>query len=523
MGCSAPEEPAQSASTATAVEADAGAGTADAAAADAARPPEHAADSGVCTPMSLDGALPLDVEIDTRGKASAREASCGGTDAPEVALSFTAPSTGTFSFTTEGSRFNTVLYALDGDCAGPELGCNDDRAGLASALELDLEAGQSVVLVIDGFEGQAGRAHLRLSELARSSCCEGSLAPGCGSAAVETCVCALDDFCCTTAWDDVCAEYAANECAACQGGGGGACEAVATFGPDDAMLSAALDGTSDAASASCGNPAAPDVLFGFTAEAAGAYTFATRGSAIADTVLAVLDGSGCDGAELACNDDDGGELDSRVTVELAAGQSVTLLVESWDDEPGEVALAVSRDAPAEVASCTPFAVTDALPLTVSGQVQGDAGALEPSCALFGSHGEVVYELVAPDDGTYRFDTRGSEADTILQLLDGDCSGAELACNDDPDDGELSAQLEVPLVAGQHVLLVVDSFDGAGSYVLGVARISSEADVDACCEAHASSGCAAAAVETCVCAADARCCEGSWDALCAAQAQGCGGC
>jgi hypothetical protein len=47
----------------------------------------------------------------------------------------------------------------------------------------------------------------------------------------------------------------------------------------------------------------------------------------------------------------------------------------------------------------------------------------------------------------------------------------------------------------------------------------------CCQAHGMPGCVDAAVETCVCAQDASCCQAGWDATCvqAVDALGCGTC
>jgi len=45
-------------------------------------------------------------------------------------------------------------------------------------------------------------------------CCERSDEPGCQDAALETCVCDIDDFCCLTSWDTFCVEAAIEDCGA---------------------------------------------------------------------------------------------------------------------------------------------------------------------------------------------------------------------------------------------------------------------------------------------------------------------
>jgi hypothetical protein len=55
-----------------------------------------------------------------------------------------------------------------------------------------------------------------------NDCCANNQTPGCQDAAVEACVCALDAYCCDTAWDDVCAGMADNDCGhSCGGQGSG--------------------------------------------------------------------------------------------------------------------------------------------------------------------------------------------------------------------------------------------------------------------------------------------------------------
>jgi hypothetical protein len=112
------------------------------------------------------------------------------------------------------------------------------------------------------------------------------------------------------------------------------------FGPGAAQGSTA--GMVDDFGASCGSGAfAPDVAFDWVAPGTGNFTFDTFGSAY-DTVLHLRDGS-CDGPELACNDDWDGSLQSRVTVFLAGGASVGVIVDGFQGAAGSFLLNIAGD------------------------------------------------------------------------------------------------------------------------------------------------------------------------------------
>ena len=169
---------------------------------------------------------------------------------------------------------------------------------------------------------------------------------------------------------------------------------------------------------SCGGAAAPEATFAWTAPAAGRYTIDTFDSGF-DTVLYVLDGATCGGAELGCNDDfrtsescsvegdedgngladcddphcenssscvtdapedcvdeadnDGDDLVdcddpdcgrdpscmwsesvyySRLTLDLAAGQEIVVVVDGWDAQSlGDVVLGFNEEPPSEESEC----------------------------------------------------------------------------------------------------------------------------------------------------------------------------
>ena len=68
-------------------------------------------------------------------------------DGEDLSFSFTAPMTASYAFSTFGSDFDTLLAAYDG-CDGTELACNDEAiVSIQSKVLLDLEAGETVILV----------------------------------------------------------------------------------------------------------------------------------------------------------------------------------------------------------------------------------------------------------------------------------------------------------------------------------------------------------------------------------------
>ncbi|HWB74839.1 MAG TPA: hypothetical protein VG755_07780 [Nannocystaceae bacterium] len=240
-------------------------------------------------------ALPAMFEGDTTRAGSSFAGPCGGAAAPDASFVFTAPHAGSFAFDTLAGcpisdelgpshdlpicPMDTVLYALDGECDGDVLACADDSFGTASVLGLQLEAEQTVTIVVDGVGAIGGPFTLRASELAIA----------CPIAAIDTVPSTVS-----------------------------AQTAIATNGHD----------------AQCfGNGNHPDAMFTFTAPHAGMFAFDTPQTAF-DTLVFVLDGV-CDGDELACS------YELPVEVSLAAGQTVTVGVEGlFASDVGELQLRV---------------------------------------------------------------------------------------------------------------------------------------------------------------------------------------
>ena len=89
-------------------------------------------------------------------------ASCAS-DGPDVAFAWTAPSAAVWTFSLVGSSYDTVITLQSPDCAGSELACNDDFSGLQSETTANLAAGESVIVVVDGYNSNSGNYTLAIN------------------------------------------------------------------------------------------------------------------------------------------------------------------------------------------------------------------------------------------------------------------------------------------------------------------------------------------------------------------------
>ncbi|MBZ0118554.1 MAG: hypothetical protein K8H88_16240, partial [Sandaracinaceae bacterium] len=118
-----------------------------------------------CPDLDLGSRLGLVATGNTSTSTNDTVPSCSrGSTAPDLAFRWTAPSSGSFVIDTEGSAYDTMLYVLT-DCGGPELpgACDDDSGtGTTSRLVVTLTAGQSVVIVVDGWGSSRGFFRLNI-------------------------------------------------------------------------------------------------------------------------------------------------------------------------------------------------------------------------------------------------------------------------------------------------------------------------------------------------------------------------
>ena len=94
----------------------------------------------------------------------------GGTEgSEEIVLAFQAPEAGPYIFDTAGSSFDTVLQ-LRKSCTGDVQYCNDDASGneRTSLIRVELEAGEVVIVAVDGFNRESGATVINVSGVEQS-------------------------------------------------------------------------------------------------------------------------------------------------------------------------------------------------------------------------------------------------------------------------------------------------------------------------------------------------------------------
>lgn len=101
----------------------------------------------------------------TTGAGSSFQPSCAySNNAPDAVYTWTAPSSGSYVFTTGASSYDTVLELRPYGNPNASLGCNDDwGTTLSSSVTVSLAAGQTVYVIIDGYGAASGNYLLNIA------------------------------------------------------------------------------------------------------------------------------------------------------------------------------------------------------------------------------------------------------------------------------------------------------------------------------------------------------------------------
>ncbi|MEQ1567504.1 MAG: hypothetical protein ABMA64_17820, partial [Myxococcota bacterium] len=398
-----------------------------------------------------------------------------------------APTGGRYVFSVRNEAFEVVLSVLD-TCGGPELACKPQPA-------VDLAAGQTVVVVVDGFAAaDAGTFTLAALPIASREDCSVGLDedldtlfdcadPDCSGSArcAEDCTAPLDED------QDGLFDCADSDCTAAPN-----CQPTCPDASLDTLPAGVVLDTSfhpDQVQISCGAVRAADSTVSFVAPTDGRYVVTVRGAGDVLTASDLIGGSvavldGCGGAELACAASPDGALDAELAVDLVAGQTAAVVVEGANTQAaGQVEVVVTPagaveagcddrvdddgdglrdcfdpDCSAVCGTCPEKALVGA-PSTLMSTPTGDHHFADDCPPTAGIPDETV-SFTAPTEGVYTFDTLGTIGHSTLTVRDG-CFGDVLTCDDElypPAEGFAF------LAAGETVALVVDA---SGPYVLNV--------------------------------------------------------
>ncbi len=359
-------------------------------------------DAGSCPSVELGGEpAPFSFGGASSGEPNLLSGTCGGSDGPESTFAWTPPESGLYTFDTLDASFDSVLYLLEGRCGGPELGCNDDfdidGGALGSLVTAELEGGVPITIVVDALDSIGGAFTLNVtgggvgcsatnelfgaplevfgefptgSDLARSSCGGAGLEdstyswiPDVSGTYFAT---ATANFPAMLSVTQNCAEVTCATPADTPRvsfeavGGEPYIIAVDTQGPTVGEFSLRIEqamcpeftlesvpflvvegstgGAPDSATLTCVNGGS-DHTYNWTAPFDGVYEFSLAGSNF-DTALSIRDGS-CTSPELSCDDDGAGDLQSRITMRVFEGQTLTIVIDGFDGDTGNYILEIS--------------------------------------------------------------------------------------------------------------------------------------------------------------------------------------
>lgn len=382
------------------------------------------------------GALPLalgtTITQSTLGAADSLESTgCGKEDRYAVWYSFDAPVAGRYRFDTKGTTdlIDTTLLAKD-TCDGNAFVCIDDiTSSISSAIEVDMLAGQHLVLRAAGWGATRGEVTLTVGHP------EVLDAPS----------------------NDLCANSTPISTSP-----------VGVHG--NTLHSTGTDVTS------CGTSDSNDIWYSFTAPETKNYEFFVTQNMITGNLVSVH--GSCDADELSC-----GLLTTNA--DLTAGQTVWIRVGTDPNAADQFNLHVGPVGPSiqpsndEPAGAKPLGLE-----TVTGSTLGatkDAIGFGPTCGAF-VNATVWYSFTAPEDGTFVFDTSESSMEDTIVAVFGPCNEPLTFLGCDADSGKgLRARIDGFLMKDESVCLAVGghSLSEVGSFELSAKKAPDHPPNDHC--------------------------------------------
>jgi len=320
-----------------------------------------------------------------------------------------APSTGTVTFDTQGSNFDTYLSLFTGnDLPNLSLVAADDDSGegLTSLLTRNVTAGEIYQIAVDGWAGNTGDITLNITappppndNLANAIALTGETANSTGS-------------------------------------NHGATGEVGEAGQSGQINSA---------------------WWSWTAPSSGFFQVDTTDSDF-DTWLSVFTGSEVNNLTLiGANDDSGPGLTSLYNLNATAGTTYQIAVDGYSNYTlGSINLNIAPIAPPNDNFANRIGLAGETANATGSNIRATSEVDEPSQS--GTTNSVWWSWTAPSSGNYTFDTEGSNFDTYLYLFAGnDLPNLSLvAANDDGGEG-LTSLITRYVTAGTTYQIAVDGW------------------------------------------------------------------
>lgn len=343
----------------------------------------------------------------------------GVTGGKSVWWSWTAPTSGSYSFSTSGSSFDTTLGVYTGSSVNSlvAVASNDDEKSsvVTSRLAFTAIAGTAYQISVDGYKGASGQIYLAIQS-----------------------------------------HYVPND----------------SFANRLPLSGANITGTGSnlGASLETGEPknggvtGGSSVWWSWTAPTTGPVSITTAGSTF-DTTLGVYIGSSLTTlAPVASNDDETKSIrTSRVAFTAMAGQVYQISIDGYRGASGPISFTIDADSSDNNDNFANAALLDGTSISTSGN-NFDATFETSEPHNVGSTGgrSVWWSWTAPSTGAVTIATAGSNFDTTLGVYTGTAVGnlTKVAANDDLSSSVRTSRLAFAATANQTYHISVDGYGAA---------------------------------------------------------------
>lgn len=436
-----------------------------------------------------------------------------------------APSNGTIIIDTIGSDFDTTLGVYTGSSVSflTTLASNDDSGGaVTSRAQLQVTAGMSYAIAVDGYNGRSGSIRVNLSFTAAAqppsvvtslAASDGTLVDrvfiswlnGAGAESYDvhrntstifassillgnTTNLNFDDSTAiagTTYYYWVVSRNSAGVSIPAGPDTGFRSQPISNdaFANRTHLIgtNAAVTGDNRQASKESGEPShgsnsgGKSLWWSWTAPSNGTIVVDTIGSDF-DTTLGVYTGTAVSTLTMqATNDDSGGTVSSRVQLQVTAGISYAIAVDGYNGRSGTVMLNLTFEPNIESndAFSNRITLTGGAASVTADNSQASKEVGEPSHAGNSGGKSLWWSWVAPSTGTLIVDTIGSNFDTTLAIYTGTSvsSLASRVSNDDSGGG-VTSRVEFQVLAGTVYAIAVDGYNGrSGNIRLNLSFLS----------------------------------------------------